>query len=70
VKGRPVVVEGRLQLDQWESPAGERRSRLKVVAHRVTFLGRGAHAEADTADASAEPGSDALPAWVTEEVAR
>ena len=43
-KGRPVVVEGRLQLDQWETEAGEHRSRLKVVANRVTFLGRGARA--------------------------
>ena len=37
-KGRPVVVEGRLEQERWESPAGERRSRLKVVAQRVTFL--------------------------------
>ena len=37
-KGRPVVVEGRLEQERWESPAGEKRSRLKVVAQRVTFL--------------------------------
>ena len=39
-KGRPVFVEGRLQQDTWETQAGERRSRLKVVAQRVTFLPR------------------------------
>ena len=37
-KGRPIVVEGRLEQERWESPAGEKRSRLKVVAQRVTFL--------------------------------
>ena len=37
-KGRAVAVEGRLQQDTWETEAGERRSRLKVVAQRVTFL--------------------------------
>ena len=37
-KGRPVVVEGRLEQERWETPAGEKRSRLKVVAQRVTFL--------------------------------
>ena len=39
-KGRPVFVEGRLQQDTWETAVGERRSRLKVVADRVTFLPR------------------------------
>ncbi len=39
-KGRPVAVEGRLQLDQWETDQGEKRSKLRVRAHRVQFLGR------------------------------
>ncbi len=39
-KGRQVVVEGRLKLDSWETPEGEKRSKLKVVANRVGFLGR------------------------------
>src|SRR5262245_52033616 len=50
-KGRPVFVEGRLQQDTWETVVGERRSRLKVVAERVTFLPRGgATAEGRTAE--------------------
>ncbi len=61
-KGRPVFVEGRLQQDTWETEAGERRSRLKVVAQRVTFLPRnGAPAAAGAA------GEDAVPDWVAEE---
>ncbi|MBN2145565.1 MAG: single-stranded DNA-binding protein [Candidatus Aureabacteria bacterium] len=38
-KGSPVLVEGRLQLDSWETPEGEKRSRLKIQAQRVQFLG-------------------------------
>ncbi len=39
-KGRPVFVEGRLRLDQWEDRnTGQKRSRLKVVGERFEFLG-------------------------------
>ncbi|MDP6526238.1 MAG: single-stranded DNA-binding protein [Kiritimatiellia bacterium] len=39
-KGAPVLVEGRLQYDQWETDEGQRRSKLLVRADRVQFLGR------------------------------
>lgn len=39
-KGAPVLVEGMLQLDKWETQAGEKRSKLRVRARRVQFLGR------------------------------
>jgi len=39
-KGRPVFVEGRLRLDQWEDRnTGQKRSRLKVVGENFQFLG-------------------------------
>ncbi|MBN1673258.1 MAG: single-stranded DNA-binding protein [Kiritimatiellae bacterium] len=38
-KGSPILVEGRLQFDQWESKQGEKRSKLRVRADRVQFLG-------------------------------
>jgi single-strand DNA-binding protein len=37
-KGRPVFVEGQLRLDQWEQE-GQKRSKLKVRAINVQFLG-------------------------------
>ena len=37
-KGRRVAVEGRLRSSSWETPDGERRSAVEVVAHRVEFL--------------------------------
>ena len=38
-KGSPIFVEGRLKLDQWENQQGEKRSKLRVRADRVQFLG-------------------------------
>jgi single-strand DNA-binding protein len=38
-KGRPILVEGRLKLDQWESQSGEKRSKLLVVMESFQFLG-------------------------------
>ena len=39
-KGRPALIEGRLRTDQWEDKqTGDKRSRLKVVAERVQFVG-------------------------------
>lgn len=40
-KGAPVVVEGRLQFEQWQTDSGEKRSRLRVRADRVQFVSRG-----------------------------
>ena len=37
-KGSPVMVEGKLQLDQWESETGEKRSKMRVRAWRIQFL--------------------------------
>jgi len=57
-KGAPVMVEGQLQLDQWENEKGEKRSRLRVRADRVQFLGRPrpeAGAMADTRQAATGP---------------
>src|SRR5947207_6773712 len=39
-KGRPLFVEGRLQLDQWDDKAtGQKRSKLKVVGDNIQLLG-------------------------------
>jgi len=39
-KGSPVLVEGRLKLDQWEKD-GKKQSKLSVVGERVQFLSKG-----------------------------
>lgn len=39
-KGKPLYVEGRLRLDQWEDKnTKEKRSRMKVVLEQFQFLG-------------------------------
>jgi single-strand DNA-binding protein len=39
-KGKPLFVEGRLKLDQWEDKnSKEKRSKMKVVLEQFEFLG-------------------------------
>ena len=39
-KGRPVLIEGRLQTDSWEDrETKQKRSKLKVVGENMTMLG-------------------------------
>ncbi len=38
-KGKPIFIEGRLQLDSWETNTGEKRSKLKVVCDSFQFIG-------------------------------
>ncbi|HEY5551923.1 MAG TPA: single-stranded DNA-binding protein [Opitutaceae bacterium] len=39
-KGRPIFIEGRLKLDQWEDKnGGGKRSKLRVVVENFQFLG-------------------------------
>ena len=38
-KGSAITVEGKLQLDQWQTAAGEKRSKLKVAQAGSSSLG-------------------------------
>lgn len=41
-KGRPVYIEGRLQLDTWDDKqSGQKRSKMRVVGEEMQFLGGG-----------------------------
>lgn len=64
-KGRPVLVEGRLRYDEWKTPQGEMRSKLRVRADRVQFLGAPRReGEAAPAAHAAAPAAGAPPAAV------
>lgn len=41
-KGRPIFVDGRLRLNEWQSQAGEKRSKLMVVLENFVFIGSNA----------------------------
>jgi single-strand DNA-binding protein len=61
-KGSAVLVEGRLQLDQWKTDDGQNRSRLRVRADKINFLskssaahdGQNSKESADSISASGE----------------
>jgi len=38
-KGKPIMIEGRLRLDQWEGQDGQKRSKLNVVMETFQFVG-------------------------------
>jgi single-strand DNA-binding protein len=55
-KGRPILVEGRLRLDQWDDKqTGQKKSRLGVVAETVQFLGSPTGGGGETAAPAARP---------------
>ena len=62
-KGSPVFVEGRLQMDSWDDKeSGQKRTRLKVRAERVQFLGsRREGAGRDSGSVSDAPPAKAPP---------
>lgn len=38
-KGKPIFMEGRLKYDTWDSPTGEKRSKLGVILENFQFIG-------------------------------
>ena len=57
-KGRPCLVNGRLQSRSWEQE-GQKRSKVEVVAQDVTFLGSGSgNSGSDSGEASQSASSE------------
>ena len=68
-KGSPLFVEGRLHLDRWESPEGQKRSKLKVVGQNFQFIGRaGAAKPEDEFEGTGEGEPEPDPAAGTEDL--
>lgn len=68
-KGKPLYIEGRLQLDTWEDKnSGEKRSRLRVVCENLQLLGGpprdggGGGAPSGGGDYSSAPAQSSSPA--------
>ncbi len=62
-KGRPILVEGRLRFQSWETDDGQRRSKHSVMVDRFEFVGSrqdsdGGGAYDQAAPASASPSSE------------
>ena len=60
-KGSPILIEGRLKLDSWETPDGQKRSKLKVVGERLQLLGTKGQGGGQGGDEGARPRPAARP---------
>ena len=69
-KGRPVMVEGRLKLDQWDDKqTGQKRSKLGVVLENFQFLdsrgegggGAGSYSQPESPSGSPSSGGSSVP---------
>ena len=63
-KGRPVFIEGRLQLDTWDDKqSGQKRSKLKVIGEMMQMLGSrpGAGGYADEGGGASRPARSSSP---------
>ncbi|MEN8662405.1 MAG: single-stranded DNA-binding protein [Lentimonas sp.] len=64
-KGKPILIEGRLKLDQWESQDGQKRSKMGVVMETFQFVGGrddGDNNSGGGYDRSSPPAREANPA--------
>ena len=57
-KGRPLLVEGRLQQRRWETDDGQKRSKVEIVGENFQFMGG---RDQDNARPPASGGTDAPP---------
>ena len=63
-KGRPILIEGRLKLDQWEDKnTGQNRSKLGVILEKFSFVGGGGQNSNNTppSQATAPPPTSEVP---------
>ena len=63
-KGRPILIEGRLKLDQWEDKnTGQNRSKLGVILEKFSFVGGGGqnNGNSSPSQATAPPPTSEVP---------
>ena len=60
-KGRPVAVDGRLEWREWETPEGNKRQAVDVVADSVQFLGSRGDGEGGGGGGYIPPSAPATP---------
>jgi single-strand DNA-binding protein len=72
VKGKQVMIEGRLKLDTWDDKeSGQKRSKLQVVGEEMQFLGQkeaGSEGRAPKQEPSRKPVPDAEPGFPDDDV--
>lgn len=53
-KGYQVLIEGSLRQDKWETNTGEKRSKIKIVADKVSLISKPASKQADVSQIDEE----------------
>lgn len=61
-KGREVYVEGRLSNDEWTDKEGQKRTKTKIVAETIQFIGGRAEGGGDEPRRAYEPRAGGAPA--------
>jgi single-strand DNA-binding protein len=62
-KGRPVFIEGRLQMDSWDDKqTGQKRTKLRVVGETMQLLGSRPSGGGDSQEAERPPRAAGKPA--------
>lgn len=59
VKGNPILIEGRLTYESWETEDGTKRSRHKITVERFDFIGKKEESETPSNPPEAQPASAA-----------
>lgn len=59
-KGKPVLVQGSLKQERWETQEGQKRSRMKVVVNNVQFLAQRSEGQGEPAPSGAMAGGDEI----------
>jgi len=57
-KGRPLLIEGRLSFNQWETPEGVKRSKHRITIDNFTFVDT--KAEAASSGSPEPPSSEGM----------
>ena len=57
-KGRPLLIEGRLSFNQWETHEGAKRSKHRITIDNFTFVDT--KAEAESSGSPAPPSSEGM----------
>ncbi len=53
-KGRPLLIEGRLQQQRWETDEGKKRSKIEIIGENFQFVG-GRNQESPRQENNSEP---------------
>ncbi|MFA5844693.1 MAG: single-stranded DNA-binding protein [Coriobacteriia bacterium] len=67
-KGSKVAVEGKLRWSEWESSAGEKRSKIEVVADELELMSARDGGAPSSGDGSAPSSGDEGPAPVADDL--